>query len=114
MINLFYKRKDIDKEYNTQETELPRRADFQLEVCRSDFREHYIQEQNLTAKEKRDAFNCEESQLFIAMKESRRDNHCLIIGAKKDRSFSEPDQGPDHGKGGGSWIVGCLPPCEKS
>lgn len=44
MINLFYKRKDIDKEYNTQETELLRQADFQLEVCCSDFREYYIQE----------------------------------------------------------------------
>ena len=30
MINLFYKRKDADKEYNTQEIELLRQADFQL------------------------------------------------------------------------------------
>lgn len=30
MINLFYKRKDTDKEYNTQEIELLRQADFQL------------------------------------------------------------------------------------
>lgn len=100
MINLFYKTKDIDKEHNTQETELLRQADFQLEVCRSDLREYYIQEQNFTAKEKWDAFNCEESQLFIAMKESRRrDNHCLIIGAKKDRSFSSLTRDLIMGKG---------------
>lgn len=30
MINLFYKRKDTDKEYNTREIELLRQADFQL------------------------------------------------------------------------------------
>lgn len=62
-------------------------------MCRSDFQEYYIQELDLTAKEKWDAFNCEELQLLTAVKESgRRDNHCLIIGPKEDRSFSEPDR----------------------
>lgn len=84
MINLFYRRKDTDKEYNTQEIQLLRQA---LRIISMLLRCPGIvyPELGFMAKEKCDAFKCEKLQLFIAVKESRRrDNNCLLIGSKED------------------------------